>query len=83
MFKRIKDSSGERVDTLIGRNASVQGDMEFSGGLHIDGRINGNVRATAGAAASLSVSEQGVIEGSVEAAHVVVNGAVNGDSTLR
>ena len=80
MFKRReKDSTGGRIDTLIGRNASVQGDVEFSGGLHVDGRITGSVRATAGAAAALSVSEHAVIEGSVEAPHVVLNGRVNGD----
>ena len=57
-----------RVETLIGKSASVQGDVEFSGGLHIDGRITGSVRATPGAPAALSVSEHGVIDGSVEAA---------------
>jgi cytoskeletal protein CcmA (bactofilin family) len=57
----------------------VQGDIEFAGGLHVDGRIAGSVRATSAADASLSVSEHGVIEGSVEAPQVVVNGRVNGD----
>ena len=79
MFKRRDRETVGRIDTLIGRTASVQGDVEFAGGLHIDGRITGSVRATAGAAASLSVSEHGVIEGSVEAPQVVLNGCVNGD----
>jgi cytoskeletal protein CcmA (bactofilin family) len=79
MFKRRERETVGRIDTLIGRSASVQGDIEFAGGLHIDGRIAGSVRATAGAAASLSVSEHGVVEGSVEAPHVVLNGRVNGD----
>jgi cytoskeletal protein CcmA (bactofilin family) len=57
----------------------VQGDVEFTGGLHVDGRITGNERAVAGAEGSLSVSEHGVIEGSVEAPNVVLNGRVNGD----
>jgi cytoskeletal protein CcmA (bactofilin family) len=79
MFKRREKDTLGRIDTLIGRTASVQGDVEFAGGLHIDGRITGSVRATAGLAASLSVSEHGVIEGSVEAPQVVLNGRVNGD----
>jgi cytoskeletal protein CcmA (bactofilin family) len=78
MFKR-RDKNTARIDTLIGRSARVQGDVEFAGGLHVDGRISGNVRAAAGAAAALSVSEHGTIEGSVEAPQVVVNGTVNGD----
>jgi cytoskeletal protein CcmA (bactofilin family) len=79
MFKRREKNNAERIDTLIGRNANVQGDIEFAGGLHVDGRITGSVRAAAGAPASLSVSEHGVIEGSVEAPQVVLNGRVNGD----
>jgi cytoskeletal protein CcmA (bactofilin family) len=79
MFKkREKDVVGP-IDTLIGKNASVQGHIEFFGGLHIDGRVIGNVTAASGAEASLSISEDGVIEGSVEARNVVLNGRVNGD----
>jgi cytoskeletal protein CcmA (bactofilin family) len=79
MFKRREKETVGRIDTLIGRTASVQGDVEFAGGLHIDGRIAGSVRSTGADAASLSVSEHGVVEGSVEATHVVLNGRVNGD----
>ena len=80
MFKsREKKKATARIDTLIGKSAAVQGDVEFSGGLHVDGRVTGSVRTTQGAPGALSVSEHGVIEGSVEAPQVVVNGRVNGD----
>jgi cytoskeletal protein CcmA (bactofilin family) len=78
MFKR-RDKTTARIDTLIGRLASIQGDVEFSGGLHIDGRVAGNVRVVPGGAAALSISEHGVVEGSVEAPQVVLNGTVKGD----
>ncbi len=78
MFKRHENATA-RIDTLIGRSARVQGDIEFVGGLHIDGSVTGNVRVAAGGTASLSVSEHGVIDGSVEAPQVVLNGTVNGD----
>jgi cytoskeletal protein CcmA (bactofilin family) len=80
MFKRNeKNDRVGRIDTLIGRSCSVQGDVAFAGGLHVDGRITGSVRATVGLGASLSVSEHGVVEGSVEAPNVVLNGRVDGD----
>lgn len=79
MFNRRDKESVGRIDTLIGSSARVQGDVEFTGGLHVDGRITGSVRVSAGAEGSLSVSEHGVIEGSVEAPQVVLNGRVNGD----
>jgi len=78
MFNR-RAKTAARIDTLIGRTTSVQGDIEFAGGLHIDGRVAGNVRMVPGGAAALSISEYGVVEGSVEAAQVVLNGVVNGD----
>ena len=78
MFNR-REKTAARIDTLIGRTASVLGDIEFAGGLHVDGRITGNVLMAQGATASLSVSEHGIIEGSVQATQVVVNGTVNGD----
>ena len=62
MFKRRDKEGIGPIDTLVGKNASVHGDIEFFGGLHIDGRVLGNVRAGSGADASLSVSEDGVIE---------------------
>jgi cytoskeletal protein CcmA (bactofilin family) len=79
MFKKRDKEGIGPIDTLIGKNASVQGHIEFFGGLHIDGRVVGNVTAASGADASLSVSEDGVVEGSVEARNVVLNGRVNGD----
>ncbi|MFT3907186.1 MAG: polymer-forming cytoskeletal protein [Steroidobacteraceae bacterium] len=78
MFKRQRKAIA-RIDTLIGRNANVQGDIVFSGGLHIDGRVTGNVRGESGTPAALSVSEHGLVEGSVDAPSVVLNGRVNGD----
>jgi len=53
--------------------------IEFNGGLHLDGHINGNVKGDSGAGTFLSVSEHGCIEGSVIAPNVVLNGIVKGD----
>ena len=65
MFGRRKQTS-TRIDTLLGRTANLHGDLEFSGGLHLDGRVNGNVRSNADDGGALSVSESGFIEGRVE-----------------
>jgi cytoskeletal protein CcmA (bactofilin family) len=78
MFSRDSKQSA-RIDTLIGKAARVDGDVEFEGGLHLDGRVAGNVRAVGAPGASLSVSENGSIEGSVEVANVTLNGSVKGD----
>ena len=80
MFSRRKPPVPGRIDTLVGRQTVLQGDLAFSGGLHVDGRIVGRVHAASGAAeAALWIGEQGSIEGQVEARQVVVHGAVEGD----
>jgi cytoskeletal protein CcmA (bactofilin family) len=78
MFKR-KPSKDVQIDTLIGAKTRIHGDVEFAGGLHLDGHINGDVKGAPGGHAILSVSETGCIEGSVIAASVLVNGTVKGD----
>ncbi len=78
MFKR-KPNNNATVDTLIGAKTRIHGDVEFAGGLHVDGHINGNVSCDGAADAFLSVSEQGCIEGSVFAPNVLLNGTVKGN----
>jgi cytoskeletal protein CcmA (bactofilin family) len=82
MFGR-ESRSNARIDTLVGKSAKVAGDVEFTGGLHLDGRVAGNVRADNDPAATLSVSETGAIDGNVEVPNVVLNGAVRGDILAR
>lgn len=67
------------VDTLIGRQSEITGDVRFTGGLHVDGKIKGKVSAGSDKNAVLSVSESGIVEGDVHVPHVVLNGTVEGD----
>lgn len=69
----------QRIDTLIGAGTRIIGDVQFSGGFHLDGHIKGNVDAKADSGATLSVSDSGVVEGAVAVPHVILNGTVNGD----
>lgn len=66
-------------DTLISSRTAVAGDVVFSGGLHIDGRIKGTVSADESGEAVLRISEVGEVEGDVIAPHVIINGTVHGD----
>lgn len=66
------------VDTLLGEQTEILGDLRFAGGLHVDGRIKGRVLST-DSDGMLSVGATGLIEGSVGAARVVINGQVIGD----
>lgn len=84
MFGKTDKAKARReITTLLGKEIRITGDVEFGGGLHLDGTIVGNVTAApdAGDAATVSISEDGVVEGSVHAPEVVLNGTVKGDVT--
>jgi len=69
-----------KIDTLIGHSLEITGNVKFSGGLHLDGKVVGNVTAEDHAAQSvLVVSESGKIEGDVSVAFAVINGEVKGN----
>ncbi|MBC3869877.1 bactofilin family protein [Undibacterium oligocarboniphilum] len=75
MFSRkVKNT----IDSLIGSATKIEGDLHFKGGLRIDGHICGNVIADTESSSMLIISEQAIIDGEVRAAHVVVNGVING-----
>jgi cytoskeletal protein CcmA (bactofilin family) len=67
-----------RIDSLIGATTRIDGNVTFSGGIRLDGVINGNVSAEPDQAAVLVLSEHARIDGEVKASHLVVNGAING-----
>lgn len=68
-----------RIDSLIGAGTVIEGNVSFAGGLRVDGEIRGNVKVVEGEQnGTLVVSEHARIEGEIDVAHVVINGAVVG-----
>ena len=68
----------KRIDSLIGVGTTIEGNIQFKGGLRIDGHVKGNVSAGTEQTATLVVSEQALVDGEIHVSHVVVNGSVNG-----
>ncbi len=77
--KAKKPRQTAQIDSLIGQNTEIQGDVIFSGGLHVDGIVRGSVIAAEGEDSVLTLSERGTIEGEVKVPNVVINGRVIGD----
>jgi len=78
MFSKNTPASNH-FDTLISSKAEVVGDIHFSGGLHVDGKVYGNIIAEDDSKAVLRISDKGLVEGEVSVPHVIVNGGVVGD----
>lgn len=78
MFGKKPQKPQNRIDSLIGSETRIVGDIFFAGGLRVDGEVKGNVRAESGQPSTLVLSEQARVEGVIEVSHLVVNGAVVG-----
>jgi len=73
---KIKSS---KIETLVGQSIEITGDVNFDGGLHLDGKIIGNVTSEEGSNSVLVISDLGRIEGDVRVAYAVINGEVTGN----
>lgn len=66
------------IRTLIGEGTVIQGELRFTEGLRIDGEVQGDVFAIGDGHSILVISEKARVHGKVKAAHVIINGNVNG-----
>ncbi len=77
-FKNSSNKAPNRIDTLVGANTRIEGNIVFSGGLRVDGFILGNVTETGDMPSALIISENGQVEGTVTVSQVVLNGKITG-----
>lgn len=74
-----KHRKSTKIDSLIGRQTEVVGDIRFTGGLYVDGKVHGNLLAEDDSNSFLTLSEHGSIEGEVTVPNIQLNGTVVGD----
>lgn len=70
---------GGSVDTLVGPTVVMRGDVQFAGGLYLEGQLIGRALAEPGAEATITVAPRGRVEGELHAPVIVINGHVVGD----
>jgi cytoskeletal protein CcmA (bactofilin family) len=61
--------------TVIAAGTKLVGDLTLSDNLHVDGKVDGTVKADA----EVSIGEQGVFEGDISAARVMISGHFTGN----
>ena len=80
MWGKKQKRKTSTIDTLLGQHTVIRGDLKFTGGLHVEGIIMGNVYAEdADGTSMLQLSDHGRIEGEVRVPYLVLNGEVRGD----
>jgi cytoskeletal protein CcmA (bactofilin family) len=78
MFGNKSTKPQNRIDSLVGAGTVVEGNIAFSGGLRVDGRVKGDVSASDEEPSTLVLSEKAQIEGQIRVSHAVINGTVIG-----
>lgn len=78
MFFKKNNKAQNRIDTLISAETHIDGDIQFSGGLRVDGTIQGNVTELAASPSTLIIGEHGRIEGAVKVSKIFIVGQVVG-----
>ncbi|HYN54574.1 MAG TPA: polymer-forming cytoskeletal protein [Methylotenera sp.] len=78
MFFKKSNRVQNSIDTLIGVDTRIEGDIHFMGGLRVDGAIRGNVSEPNASPSTLILSEHGRVEGAINASKIVINGKVTG-----
>lgn len=79
MFGKTRET---RIETLIGPALVVRGDVEFTGGLHLDGHITGSLRAVDQAGSKVAMTEGAVVEGELVAGEASIDGTVRGNVSV-
>lgn len=77
VMKRRDDSpaSGD-IETVIGKNTKIHGEVSGTGNLRIDGEIEGELKLSG----SVIVGETGMVTGNVSARSLDVSGTVHGNA---
>ncbi len=76
--KPVNRGASPKIDSLIGQNTELSGNVAFNGGFHVDGKMKGNIVGHEGSSV-LTLSDNGVIEGEVRVPNIILNGTVIGD----
>lgn len=78
MFFKKNNKAQNRIDTLISVETRIDGDIQFAGGLRVDGTIKGNVTELNGTPSTLIIGEHGRVDGAVKVSKLFILGKVVG-----
>lgn len=74
-----KKGASKRIDSLVGKSTTIKGDIDFIGGLLVDGKVMGNITATEDDNATITISENGYVHGEIQIPNIIINGTVEGN----
>ena len=76
--KKPNELLRKKITTLVGEGTTIEGVVNFTGGLHVVGTIDGGAVSDKDDSV-LIVSENAKVKGVVRVKHLIVNGEVEGE----
>lgn len=73
------DVNTDKIDTIIGRNTFVEGNIKAQGAIRIDGSFNGQIDVKG----NIIIGENAKIEAGILAENIVISGEVKGNITAK
>ena len=67
------------ITTLIDKDIVISGDTTYTGGIRIDGKINGNLKVNGEEGSLLIMGHGSKITGDVEVEKAIINGEIDGN----
>ena len=71
------------IKSLIAQGSRIEGNLRFTEGLRVDGEVFGDLRANPEQPSILVISEEAIVQGAIDADHVIINGSVKGPVNAR
>ena len=71
------------IKSLIAQGSRIDGNLRFTEGLRVDGEVFGELKASPDQPSILVISEEAVVQGAIDADHVIINGTVKGPVNAR
>ena len=71
------------IKSLIAQGSRIEGNLRFTEGLRVDGEVFGDLRANPDQPSILVISEEAIVQGAIDADHVIINGSVKGPINAR
>ncbi|MBP2072824.1 bactofilin family protein [Thermoanaerobacterium butyriciformans] len=82
MFQRkdvnTLDINTEKIDTIIGKNTTIEGNIKSQGAMRIDGNVTGKIEVQG----SIIIGESSKIEADIKADNISVSGEITGNLTI-
>jgi cytoskeletal protein CcmA (bactofilin family) len=75
----ILDINPDKIDTIIGKNTTIEGNIKSQGTMRIDGNVTGKIEVQG----SMIIGDNSKIEADIKADNISISGEITGNLTVK